>query len=63
MVVAQVSANGRTSSVSLMRSSGFPLLDAAAVNAVRRWTFVPAQAAGVAIPSRVEVPVNFSLSQ
>src|SRR4030095_5559361 len=63
IVAAQVSADGRATSVSLMRSSGFPLLDAAAVNAVRRWTLVPAQAAGIAIPSRVEVPVSFSLSQ
>jgi protein TonB len=63
MVVAQVSADGRATSVSLLRSSGFPLLDAAAVNAVRRWTFVPAQSAGLAIPSRVEVPVSFSLTQ
>jgi protein TonB len=62
IVAAQVSVDGRATSVSLIRSSGFPLLDAAAVNAVRHWTFVPAQAAGIAIPSRVEVPVNFTLS-
>ena len=58
-----MSAEGRATSVSLVRSSGFPRLDAAAVEGVRRWTFAPAQAAGLAIPSRVEVPVTFSLSQ
>ncbi len=63
IVAVQVSADGRAASVSLARSSGFPLLDAAAVEGVRRWSFVPAQAAGLAIPSRVEVPVVFALSQ
>lgn len=63
ILAVQVSADGRAASVSLARSSGFPLLDAAAVEGVRRWTFVPAQAAGLATPSRVEVPVVFALSQ
>ncbi len=63
IVGVQVSAEGRATSVSLVRGSGFPRLDAAAVEGVRRWTFAPAQAAGLAIPSRVEVPVTFSLSQ
>ena len=63
IVAVQVSAEGRATSVSLVRSSGFPQLDAAAVEGVRRWTFTPAQAVGVPIPSRVEVPVTFNLAQ
>jgi periplasmic protein TonB len=59
----QVSADGHPTSILLSRSSGYPSLDAAALETVRRWTFIPAQAAGLAVASRVEVPVTFSLSQ
>lgn len=59
----QVNADGRATSVSVMRGSGFPLLDAAAVQAVEHWTFEPARLAGLAVSSRAEVPVVFSLAQ
>ncbi len=58
----EVGPDGRASDVSVTRSSGFPQLDAAAVRAVRRWTFEPARTAGLPISSRVEVPVRFSLA-
>ncbi len=58
----EVSADGRATSVSVRRSSGFPLLDAAAQEAVRRWTFDPARVAGLAVATRSEVPVTFKLS-
>jgi protein TonB len=57
-----VSAEGRATNVSLLRSSGVAALDESAVATVRRWTFDPARLAGVAIPSKVEVPVAFTLS-
>jgi protein TonB len=63
IVSVEVGADGRPSDVSLARSSGYPLLDQAAVQAVRRWTFDPARAAGLAVSSRVSVPVRFSLSR
>ncbi|HEX4478135.1 MAG TPA: TonB family protein [Polyangiaceae bacterium] len=58
-----VQLNGLPASVSLNRSSGFPLLDRAALEAVRGWSFEPARAAGVPVSSTVVVPVRFSLSQ
>jgi protein TonB len=58
-----VGANGRPTSVTLRRTSGFPLLDSAAIQAVRRWTFDPARAAGLPVPSTVEIPLRFSLSK
>ncbi len=58
----QVSAEGRPSSVTLSRSSGFPLLDSAAIGAVRHWTFEPGRAGGLPISSSVEVPVRFRLN-
>jgi protein TonB len=63
LVSIEVGANGRAGEVSLGRSSGFPLLDEAAVEAVRRWSFAPAEEAGVPVSSRVEVPVRFSLAR
>ena len=63
LVSVEVGADGRAGEVSLGRSSGFPLLDEAAVEAVRRWSFAPAEEAGVPVSSRVEVPVRFSLAR
>jgi periplasmic protein TonB len=65
MVLLNVSvdAGGFPASVSLSRSSGFPLLDQAALEAVRRWTFEPARAAGMPVFSTVVVPVRFSLAE
>lgn len=57
-----VNAEGRATNVSVIRSSGVPSLDESAVTTVRHWTFEPARLAGVAVASRVEVPVAFTLS-
>jgi len=57
----QVQADGTPASISLNRSCGHPLLDRAALEAVRRWTFEPARAAGVPVASLVVIPVRFSL--
>ncbi|HEX3902658.1 MAG TPA: energy transducer TonB [Polyangia bacterium] len=58
-----VHADGLPAAISLNRSSGYPLLDRAALDAVRRWTFEPGRAAGVPVSSTVVVPVRFSLSE
>jgi protein TonB len=56
-----VDTGGTPTSISLQRSSGHPLLDRAALDAVRRWTFEPARSGGVPMVSRLDVPVRFSL--
>ncbi len=61
LISAQVEADGRPSRVTLKQSSGFPLLDAAALEAVGKWTFEPARAGGLSASSRVDVPVRFAL--
>jgi periplasmic protein TonB len=58
-----VTTDGRPNTVSVAHSSGYPLLDRAAVAAVREWTFEPARVGGVPISSQVVVPVRFSLSE
>ena len=63
LVDVVVRQSGLPSTISLHQSSGHPLLDRAALEAVRGWSFEPARAAGVPVASSVVVPVRFSLSE
>lgn len=56
-----VSASGEPVRIEVRTSSGVPVLDEAAVQAVRRWAFEPGTTDGQAVPSRVEVPIRFEL--
>lgn len=56
-----VEADGRAGEVSVRQGSGSARLDRAALEAVRRWRFVPAKNGGVALASRIEVPIIFRL--
>jgi protein TonB len=57
----EVRPDGKAGRVSLRRSSGHGLLDDAALGAVSKWTFRPAQAGGVPVAGVVEVPIVFRL--
>ncbi len=57
-----VRATGVPSEIQVQQSSGRDVLDAAAAQAVRRWTFVPAKRGDLAEDGWVSVPVGFSLS-
>jgi len=57
----RVLADGSPEEVHLHLGSGFERLDQAAIDAVRRWKFVPAQQGGSAIAAWVIVPIQFSL--
>jgi protein TonB len=61
LVSAHVHADGSCAEVRLKRSSGHVLLDESALDAVRRWRFLPARRAGAPIDSWVDVPVSFRL--
>jgi TonB family protein len=63
IVAATVSSAGHPVCVSLRQSSKSTSLDHAALEAVRHWRFRPAKVRGVAVPSEIEVPVHFQLSQ
>ncbi len=63
MLRVLVSAAGEPEKVEVRTTSGFDRLDAAAVDAVRSWRFVPAQQAGRAVAAWVQVPLVFSLSR
>lgn len=58
---AQVLEDGRCTKVRIARSSGHALLDESALATVRRWRFLPATRANVAVISWVEVPIHFQL--
>ena len=62
LVKVAVGADGAPTEVAIHRSCGHAMLDEAAVEAVRRWTFEPARAAGVPVASLVVIPVRFSLA-
>ena len=54
-------ANGHTVTVQTVRSTGNPLLDQAALDAVRQWQFAPTLVDGVAVPVAMTTLVNFTL--
>lgn len=58
---AHVRENGQCTDVQLRQSSGYELLDAAALQTVKRWRFIPASRGETAVASWVEIPITFRL--
>lgn len=59
-----VAADGAVRRVEVGKSSGFDILDRAALETVRaRWRFVPARRRAAAVESWVLVPIRFSLTE
>lgn len=56
-----VEPTGRASAVEIRKSSGYPILDQAAVEAVKSWQFRPASDGTIPIRTRVDIPVKFDL--
>ncbi|MBP1625683.1 MAG: periplasmic protein TonB [Holophagaceae bacterium] len=56
-----VKPDGHVEQVEIKASSGFPRLDAAALEAVRRWVFVAAHRGSEAVAAWVHVPITFNL--
>lgn len=59
----RVLPSGQPEEVVLQQSCGHDRLDAAALDAVRRWRFVPARQGEQAIAAWVVVPIQFSLQE
>ena len=57
-----VDERGRPSEVQVLRSSGHPRLDQAALDAIRKWTFTPAKNGATPILSWTRVQVKFQLN-
>lgn len=58
-----VESDGRAADLAVRESSGAPVLDEAALGAVRNWRFVPARRGSMAIALWVDVPVRFRLAE
>ena len=55
-----ISPQGKVSDVKVLR--GIPLLDQAAIDAVKQWVYTPTLLNGVPVPVIMTVTVNFKLS-
>jgi protein TonB len=62
LLAVKITAQGRAERVEIKKSSGFFLLDNAAVEAVRDWEFQPARIGSLSLESEIEVPVRFELT-
>ena len=57
----EVLAEGKAGDVKLHQSSGYDILDNAALQTVKTWRFTPARHFGQAVTQRFLVPIKFSL--
>lgn len=62
LLLVQVTPHGTAAQVEIKQSCGFARLDEAALEAVRKWRFVPARLGEVAIAASVIVPLSFKLN-
>jgi protein TonB len=62
LLLVQVTPHGTAAQVEIKQSCGFPRLDEAALEAVRKWHFVPARQGDVAVAASVLVPLSFKLN-
>lgn len=61
-LLVKVSAEGDSEEVTVQRSSGYDVLDEAAIEAVEKWKFIPAKRGDTPVSSSVVVPINFVLN-
>ena len=62
LVEVRLDERGQQRSLNVLRSSGVDSLDRAALEAVAKWRFRPETAGGQAVPSRVQIPIQFALT-
>ncbi len=58
-----VESDGSVARVELVKSSSYGLLDKAAIDAIKKWKFIPAKKFGQYISSSVLIPVTFKLNK
>lgn len=62
LLEVRLDERGAQRGLSVLRSSGVASLDRAALEAVAQWRFNPETANGRAVPSRVQIPIQFALT-
>ncbi len=63
IVAIEIRENGRVGRWKVMRSSGHPSLDRAAVETVRKWRFESGKLKGKPIISCVQIPIRFMIDK
>jgi TonB family protein len=63
VIRARITAKGIIKQATVQESSGFPVLDENAVQAVKSWSFEPAKNGEFAVASIVDLPIRFDLLQ
>ena len=61
LLTVQIAGSGQVADITIAKSSGYALLDDAAMDAVRRWRFRSASGSDGPVDTIVEVPVTFKL--
>ena len=61
LLMVKVLENGRAGEIEIKESSGFKMLDTAALHSVRGWTFVPGTINGKKTQQWIGVPIRFVL--
>jgi periplasmic protein TonB len=61
LLAVEVLANGRSGTMSIATSSGHPILDDAAMQAVRRWLFEPARRGDTPVVTTLNLSIVFKL--
>ena len=56
-----VNRGGNVGDLELSKSSGYPVLDQAAVDSVKKWIFVPARRGNESVEMWVRIPIRFKL--
>ncbi len=62
LVEAEILPDGQVGQVNLRKSSGYAILDRAALSAVKSWKFEPARKSGIPYTTRAELPIKFVLN-
>ena len=63
LLALTVTADGRAKDVRVLKTSGYPRLDQAALEAVKDWRFIPAKRLGRPVDVDYELPIHFKLRQ
>ena len=61
LLLVEVLPDGKVGEIEVAESSGYELLDQSALDAVKRWKFIPAKKESIAIPCWVKIPILFKL--
>jgi protein TonB len=63
LLSVMISVDGTVDTLKVKESSGYPILDRAAMKAVTAWKFEPARRMGIPVPLSVDIPVRFVLKR